>query len=137
MTLVVDTSVVIKWLVDEGDNAAAIPYLGTELIAPELVLIEVGSVAWKKWRKGEMSIEQVEMVTAFVLSFVATLPVRPFAEPALQIALALNHPVYDCYFLATAQHLETKVLTFDARLARACSGTQFEQYVHYLGSAGV
>jgi predicted nucleic acid-binding protein len=131
---VVDTSVVIKWFVDEGDNEAAIGYIGTALAAPELLLAEVGNALWKKRQKDEMPVEQIHMVTAFVKSFVEILSGEPVAEAAVGIALELKHPVYDCYYLAMAEELGTTVLTFDRRLRNTCIGTRFEGLIEYLGT---
>jgi predicted nucleic acid-binding protein len=132
---VVDTSVVVKWFVDEGDSALASQYIGTALVAPELMLAEIGNAIWKKWRKSEVTTEQAHMVTAFTASFVEILSGELLAEEAVRIAIELSHPVYDCYFLAMAHELDTQVLTFDRKLVRACADTKFAERLHFLGSA--
>ena len=133
MARVVDSSVIIKWFVDEGDGAGAVALIGTALVAPELVLAEVGNALWKKWRRGEIQAEQVRAATSFVSSFVGILSCQPVADLALEIALDLDHPVYDCYFLAMAGELNTQLLTYDRRLMLKCADSKYGQHIEYLG----
>lgn len=133
MVKVIDTSTIVKWFVEEGDSAQAVAYIGEPLVAPELMLTEIGNAMWKKWRKGEVPIEQAQLATAFVRSFVEILSGEHVAEEAMKIALELNHPVYDCYFLATARELQTTMVTFDHRLKLACAGTNFEPLIEFQG----
>jgi predicted nucleic acid-binding protein len=130
---VIDTSTIVKWFVEEGDSALAVAYIGEPLVAPELMLAEIGNAMWKKWRKGEIPIEQAQLATAFVTSFVEILSGEHVAEEAMKIALELNHPVYDCYFLATARELQTTLVTFDHRLKLACAGTNYEPLIEFQG----
>ena len=47
--LVVDASIAVKWYVPEANStqAAAILESGAELLAPDLLVAEVGKVLWK------------------------------------------------------------------------------------------
>jgi predicted nucleic acid-binding protein len=56
MTLVIDASVAIKWLVPEtlAENAAALLDENNRLTAPDLLLIEFANIIWKKARLGEI-----------------------------------------------------------------------------------
>lgn len=129
---VVDTSVVVKWFVAEEGQQAAEALIGTPLIAPDLLLAEVSNVIWKKWRKREIDIAQTGIAQGLVTSFVELLPARPFAEAALTIALELDHPVYDCYFLAMCEASERMMITADRRLVARCKGTRFEAFLELL-----
>ena len=54
--MVIDASVAFKWLVEEDDSALAIGLLGHEdLLAPGLILAEVGNALWKRILRGEMN----------------------------------------------------------------------------------
>jgi len=45
-------------------------------------------------------------------------PMRPLLESAARMAFALDHPAYDCIYLALAQALSCAMVTADERLAR-------------------
>lgn len=126
MTRVVDTSVAVKWFVAEDGQQAAEKLIGQPLVAPELLLAEVCNVAWKKQRKGEIDPAQAAMAPQIVTSFVKILPSQGLAGRALDVAIELDHPVYDCFFLALCEAHSLVMVTADARLIRRCAGTPFE-----------
>lgn len=125
MTLIVDTSVALKWAVAEEGSDRAASFLGSDLVAPELLLSELGNALWKKVRKRE--IDAIQAAAAFAeieacLPIVSTVPV---SGRALEIALTLGHPVYDCLYLALAEVTGWKILTADRRLIANCRDTEF------------
>jgi len=120
--LVVDASVAVKWLVDEIDHtsARAILVAGDELVAPEFVLAEVGNVLWKKLRRGEVSEPQaIAGLSALPRFYDRLIPTQPIIMRALALATELQHPVYDCLYLACAESEGAGVVTADARFAQA------------------
>ena len=58
--LVVDASVAIKWLVAEQLTDESLAILGSEaeLIAPDLLPIEVGDALWKKVRAADLTADE-------------------------------------------------------------------------------
>ncbi|HET9810632.1 MAG TPA: type II toxin-antitoxin system VapC family toxin [Sphingomicrobium sp.] len=132
MTRLVDTSVAVKWLAAERDSDAARALIGEPLVAPDLMLAELSNAVWKKWRRGQMVIEQVKLAQPFVASFVELVPTTSFAEEALRIAIELEHPVYDCFYLAASAALELKLVTADSRLIDRCAATPFADCVEAL-----
>lgn len=120
MTLVVDASVAVKWVVLEDARDEALEQAaGRELVAPEFVLTEVSSILWKKVRTGQLPVEQAQQGLAFVRSaFVKMLPTRLLTDRAFAMAISLDHPVYDCLYLATAEVENAALLTADRRLAQ-------------------
>jgi predicted nucleic acid-binding protein len=46
-------------------------------------------------------------------------PIEPHVARALQIATLIAHPVYDCFYLALAEHDDIEVITDDRRFAAA------------------
>jgi predicted nucleic acid-binding protein len=122
----IDSSVAVKWFVAEEQQSAAEALIGTALIAPDLLMIEVSNAMWKKWRKQEIDVAQAAAAQSIVTSFVELVPSRPFAESALAIAIELEHPVYDCVYLAMAEATAHPVITADKRLLARCAGTRFE-----------
>jgi predicted nucleic acid-binding protein len=41
----------------------------------------------------------------------------PLADASLEIAVSLNHPIYDCFYLALARRERVPLVTADKRLA--------------------
>ena len=79
MRLVVDSSVVLKWFVDEPQRELAAALLDSEdaLIAPDLVLCEVTNALWRKARKGEVTSLQVSEAIHEIGSILVLRPVTP------------------------------------------------------------
>ncbi len=135
MTTVVDTSIVIKWFVPESDHLSARRLLDDEpvLAAPDLLVSELANVAWKKARRGEINIAQARLiVSGFPNSGIDLLPSFAVRERALEIALELGHPAYDCFYIAVAENLKTAVVTADRRLHAVAADSAFAPLVRLL-----
>lgn len=121
MTLVIDASVALRWFIEAPGSEAAVALLDREepLIAPELVVAEVANAAWKLSRAGEIDGRQArETAGAIASSFAALAPLALLAPRAFEIATALDHPVYDCLYVALAEAEDAALVTADDRLAR-------------------
>lgn len=132
MTLVVDSSVVLKWFVQEPESDRAAALIGGELHAPDLILAEVANALWKKVRRGEIGTAQAQAVLPLLKQTLLLQPFSPLTELALEAALELGHPVYDCVFLVLARELDAPLVTADARLVGRCRGTRFAPLVRPL-----
>jgi predicted nucleic acid-binding protein len=71
VTLVVDASVAVKWLVEEPDSdcARSVAASGEALLAPELVLAEAENVLWRLVKTGRIGSDQAaaaEVATALL-----------------------------------------------------------------------
>ena len=109
MNLVIDASVAIKWFVEEDTSALAASLLTeSELLhAPDFLLIELANIAWKKVLRGDISVEHAQLISARAREpFVSLHPAAALHERALEIAIELQHPVYDCMYLACAELIE-------------------------------
>jgi len=136
MSFVVDASVALKWFVQENLSDAAEDLLrsSADLSAPDLLVIEMSNVAWKKAVRREITIAQAKLIAIAIQHGGPRLyPSRMFSERALEIGLALRHPVYDCLYLACAEGIEALLITADARLCRAVERTAFAARVQPLG----
>lgn len=126
---VVDASVAIKWFVREPLHDAARRLLDEhtdDLGAVDLIVAEVTNVAWTKARGGEISGAQArEIAHAIGRGAPVLYPVALFNERALELALLLDHPVYDCLYLACAEALETTLVTADKRFCAAARKSGF------------
>jgi predicted nucleic acid-binding protein len=132
MTFVIDASVAAKWLVDEPGSQDAADILATDrdLVAPELLLLELGSVLWQKTRRGEISAEHAAVaVERAPILFTRLFAVAPLVPDALDIAMALDHSVYDALYLALARSLSAPLVSDDQRLITKCHGTPFDALV--------
>lgn len=134
---VVDASVALKWFKDEPGSAEALALLAAEpLVAPELILAEVLNAAWKACRLGAMDEGQTDRVAAELPAFLTRLvPLAALAPSAVRLARRLDHPVYDCFYLALAEHENTAMVTADGRLVRKVAGTNWAGMVAPLDPA--
>ena len=126
MGVVVDASVAIKWFVEEpGSNRARLLWRDTPgLTAPDILVAEVGNAAWKKVRRGEIGPRQAEAIAARLAAGVVEYRRTDALVPrAMAIALALGHPIYDCFYLALAEHEGSLVVTADQRLSTRLAGS--------------
>lgn len=139
MILVVDASVVIKLAVEEDGRDEIRALLSNEddsVVAPEWMLIEVANALWRKWRMGEIERAQAEQAMEHVItSFPDLVSAAVLAQAALKIALELDHPVYDCAYLACARHVAGKLVTADRRLIAAAVRGGYAEMVLAVGAA--
>jgi len=116
VSIVVDASVALKWVLDEPGKEAADALLDEELIAPALWLLEAANALWKRAQRGEITAEQARarLAELFNAPVTATL-IEDDLPAAADLADALGHPVYDCLYLAVALRENTYVVTADRR----------------------
>ena len=120
MTIVVDASIALKWVLPEQGSEAAEALLDKDLAAPSLWLLEAGNALWRRARREELTPAQAaSRLAELEKAPVATVPLEQDLPEALRMALQLNHPVYDCLYLALAKRLGTYVVTADTRFGRA------------------
>lgn len=134
--MIVDASVAVKWLIEEEGSAAAIALLGREdLSAPMLLHSEVANAIWKKARRGEFSDDpELALLPEHLADVVRTHDETPMIGRALALAMELDHPVYDCVYLALAEALDTDLVTADTRFLRKLSGHRLGDRVKALGA---
>ena len=124
MTLVVDTSVVIKWIVAEDGSESALLLLdGEALTAPDLLRAEMANVLATKVRHKEMSSGQALASQTIVEAAIRFVPAMELSRRALELALELSHPAYDCFFLALAEVLDGTLITADQKMIKRCMRT--------------
>ena len=116
--LVIDASIAIKWVVEEeGTTAALALRQQAKLIAPELLVAECANILWKKVLRGELSREEAVLASRLLEGAeIELLPTRSLLEVATRMSIELNHPAYDCLYLALAAKNKCQFVTADNRL---------------------
>jgi predicted nucleic acid-binding protein len=103
---VVDASIAVKWLVTENFSEQAVRLLDEELtlIAPELLFAEAGNALWVMCRRGIITKADFAEAVSVLRAAPVSVPVsmRHLATSAGRLATDLDHPVYDCFYLALA-----------------------------------
>jgi predicted nucleic acid-binding protein len=128
LTLVVDASVVAKWFLDEPlwESARALVISGEELVAPDFLLVEVANVLWRRMRRGEVDPVRAQgNVRTLIRGAPEFFDSHVLMSDALRLAGTLDHPVYDCLYLALAIHDDTRVITNDRRFHERVEASDF------------
>lgn len=102
-----------------SERVAAALDAADEVIAPDLALAECANALWKHVRIDGLEIEvALRHLDAIENADIDYQPSAPLLPHALELAVMLGHPVYDCLYLALAMVEEAPILTTDRRLAR-------------------
>jgi len=137
VSLIIDASVAVKWFVREDGHRDALELLdrAEDLHAPDLILSEVANTAWKKFRRAEVTRDQAEAIaTALPYYFSRIWPSRGLIARALDLALALDYPVYDGLYLACAEAADGTLISADRRLIDLAGKAGLGGLVHPLGA---
>ncbi|MXW51391.1 MAG: type II toxin-antitoxin system VapC family toxin [Gammaproteobacteria bacterium] len=120
MTQVVDASVLVAALVDDGEDGrwSEISIGRDALVAPELLLVESSNILRRLERAGIISNIEANAAHGDLLRLdVELFPFAPFAERVW--ALRGNLTGYDAWYVAVAERFECPLLTLDRKLSRA------------------
>jgi predicted nucleic acid-binding protein len=117
---VVDACVAIKWVIEEPGSKEARLLFPARLEAPDVMLVECASILWKKVQSRELTEKQVlERWDALAGSPVALVPSGELLEVALRLSLEIDHPVYDCLYMALAIKNNVPLITDDRDFFKA------------------
>jgi predicted nucleic acid-binding protein len=123
MRYIVDASVALKWVMNETDAPIALRIRNQfrqsihELIAPDVFVLETAHGLSKAERKAivpDCEILWLELMADCPEIF----PSFPYVKRAIQIARKARIAVYDCVYIALAEHEHCGFLTADERLVR-------------------
>ena len=124
--MIIDASIGVKWLVPEDDADKANALIGEVLLVPSLFFSEVASAMWKKARRGELAIEMIMPQLPKLGLITETIDDAGYVTRALELGRELDHPVYDCLYLAAAEALADVVITADKRLVHRLEQTRYK-----------
>ncbi|EAQ70116.1 PIN domain protein [Synechococcus sp. RS9909] len=118
-SLVLDASAVVR-IIEGSPQAVAFQQavVDAELVlAPELMLTEVSNALWRLQRAGQLQVEGLQQCLSRGAALVDHIePDRHLQVEALALACHLDHPVYDCLYLALARREAAVLLTADQKL---------------------
>jgi predicted nucleic acid-binding protein len=121
VTLVIDASVAVLWTLQQqsSDRAAALSH-EAGLTAPSIIVAEIGNAIWKAVRRGDLPRADAAMGVEIALGPLDLLiSAEELRLRALEIAIELDHPIYDCFYLALAERERCPLVTADKRLLAA------------------
>ncbi len=124
MTLVVDASVALKWVLDEPDSdlASALTEGEEEILLPDFWLNEATNICWLQVRKRKWSADEAREGLALLRALVPPTPTADIGlhDVALDIGIAVSHSTYDTLYLAFAIAMGARgVVVADGPFVRA------------------
>lgn len=140
MKLVVDTSVVVKWVIPESGigiedaTDAALALLAHELSAPDCIVGEFANALFKKVQRKEIGAAQARAAFSILPNAVELFPAANLVEAALHLSLEIVHPVHDCIFLVGAIQHDLILITADLRFYNNCVNTGAPYPIRMLGT---
>ena len=121
--VVVDSSVVAKWIIAEPDSPQAqrliseVALKGDRLIVLDLAFVEVANAIWKLHHRGLATLDETRQFLDKLLRIpVHVQPANRLLKPALEIAAKHHRAVYDALFVALCQDLGLQGVTADEPL---------------------
>jgi predicted nucleic acid-binding protein len=119
---VIDASVAVKWFFQEAGSKEALELrdANAQLAAPDIVIVEIAHVVWKKWRRKQVSeTDALALIRSARLVFAELVSTVTLIEEASKLSVALSHPIYDCLYLALAQQERVPIATADENMIAA------------------
>lgn len=124
--IIVDSSVVAKWILPEPDSSKAFEFraqalaAGNRLIVLDLVFPEVANAIWKSRRRGLISNAQADSFVDLLLALrVSILPAFDLLKRGFEIGKKYDRAIYDALFVALTESRNARGVTADAPLFNA------------------
>jgi predicted nucleic acid-binding protein len=119
LACVLDASAAVRLILADPAAADLAERVGGAalVLAPELMLTELANTLWKLQRADRLNELDPQELLAEARELVDRLePDRHLQAEALALACHLNHPVYDCLYLALARREAASLISSDRRL---------------------
>lgn len=124
MTTVVDSSVALKWFIQEPGHAQALELLDRqeELYAPDCIVSEVAKAVWGRIQCGQIGEGQGSAIVAAIVSGVPSLvPLGEFVEDAFHKAVRREQPIDLAFYVTCAESFKADFVTADEIVADVAS----------------
>jgi predicted nucleic acid-binding protein len=123
--LVLDASVAAKCvLVEDHTDVAQHIARSRRLLTPDLLWAELGSALWARQRRRQILPQEARLMLRQLRALrITSYPLSPLLPAALDVAIALDHSLYDCVYVALAVAQGCPVVTADRRFHRAVSAS--------------
>lgn len=119
---VFDTSAILPCMTPHRCSAPAIVALGHyQPVLLTFVQAEFANALRNLVRAKVLDAGQAHQTLSILMTRFGFENLDPFVPVALELALAFDHPAYDCLYVAAAQTLDLPLITSDKRLARKFS----------------
>src|ERR1700722_12675508 len=125
MKYIIDSSVAVKWVLAEKDDAKARLIRddfrnGThQLFAPEVFTTELAHALTRAERQGRLTLgDALALWTNVMTTPPQLVPSIPLSPRAIKISSQMRIGVYDCLYVALAEREQCEFVTADDRLVR-------------------
>lgn len=135
MTLVVDANIAVLWTFESPLAASAVRLLRKtdELVAPDLIVPEVANSFYKYAKMFPDRLPRIMDGLEFLPRWFSELvPSVVLRSRAFELALELQHPTYDCFYLALALERDVKLVTADTHFHRKAAAAGYQSSVSLL-----
>lgn len=133
---VVDASVACKWFFDEDLSSEARVLASSDAVfsAPDLILTECANAVWRRVVSKTVSRAHARaFLKALPQWFESLVPSAQLHETAFEMACVLEHPVYDCQYLALAESEGGRLVTADRAFAGRVRRSRWQDRIGILG----
>jgi predicted nucleic acid-binding protein len=129
MKYVLDSSVALKTGLPEIDSPRAIQLLDDfhnaihELIAPDVFHVEIGHALTRAERQGRIKPPEAWRLWRTIMADCPVLfPTIPLMPRAIALSSQVRIGIYDCLYVALAEHEQCELVTADQRLVNTFQG---------------
>ncbi len=123
--MIIDTMVFAYALLhveEKYEQAIAVIESTDQIVVPDSLFSELGNVVWQWIKFHQLSLQTgLEVMQDAEALVDRTINSSLIRDTALDLAVKENHPFYDTLFISAAIQINTKVITFDRKLANKFS----------------
>jgi predicted nucleic acid-binding protein len=128
--MIIDASVAVPWLIETPFSKSARQLKDRQGKAPSFILVETANSLLKYVRAAQLhSADLQPAIEALPIALDEIVPDNKLLAAAIDIALAGNHKVYDCLYLALAIARGEPLATADRRLAALAATLDIETHL--------
>jgi len=134
---VVDAAIVVKWILPESryDRARTVARSGNSVLAPDVILSQIGMNLRTRVRLGELSEEEAHDI----LRVVGLMPLQlhrtwSLAPEALEIERRIRCPMPACIHLALALREDAVYITGSRDLYNSVQDSTLGEHIEWLGN---